>query len=170
MNPTNILKPATHLAIFADRRDRRKLPGVPGAAIAIFAGRRDRRIYKIRRHSPSVPVPAMFYAHQCESPVKSINQVGRFYHDFSERSSMEPGKVEVPGVSSSIGGENHLRFSLAIKFAAIGVSFNEDHLNSFCSFSCVLFFFLKTFRILGDIQSKSSSNLITIKSTFPNPH
>ena len=40
-----LLKPATHLAIlYADRRDRRKSPGVPGAAIAIFAVRRDRRI------------------------------------------------------------------------------------------------------------------------------
>ena len=39
------LKPATHLAIlYADHRDRRKSPGVPGAAIAIFADRRDRRI------------------------------------------------------------------------------------------------------------------------------
>ena len=39
------LKPATQLAIFyADRRDRRKSPGVPGAAIAIFADSRDRRI------------------------------------------------------------------------------------------------------------------------------
>ena len=39
------LKPATHLAIlYADRRDRRKSPGVPGAAIAIFTDRRDRRI------------------------------------------------------------------------------------------------------------------------------
>ena len=42
---TKFLKPATHLAIlYADRRDRRKLPGVPGAAIAIFADRGDRRI------------------------------------------------------------------------------------------------------------------------------
>ena len=39
------LKPATHLAIlYADRRDRRKSAGVPGAAIAIFADHRDRRI------------------------------------------------------------------------------------------------------------------------------
>ena len=39
------VKPAIHLAIlYADRRDRRKPPGVPGAAIAIFADRRDRRI------------------------------------------------------------------------------------------------------------------------------
>ena len=36
------LKPATHLAILYG--DRRKSPGVPGAAIAIFAVRRDRRI------------------------------------------------------------------------------------------------------------------------------
>ena len=35
------LKPATHLAIlYANRRDRRKSPGLPGAAIAIFADRR----------------------------------------------------------------------------------------------------------------------------------
>ena len=35
------LKPATHLAIlYADRRDRRKSLGVPGAAIAIFADHR----------------------------------------------------------------------------------------------------------------------------------
>ena len=39
------IKPATHLAIlYADRRNRRKSPGVPGAAIAIFADRRDRGI------------------------------------------------------------------------------------------------------------------------------
>ena len=30
--------------LYADRGDRRKSPGVPGAAIAIFADRRDRRI------------------------------------------------------------------------------------------------------------------------------
>ena len=37
--------PATNLAIlYADRRDRRKSPGVPGTAIAIFADRRNRRI------------------------------------------------------------------------------------------------------------------------------
>ena len=38
------IKPVTHLAIlYADRGDRRKSPGVPGAAMAIFADRRDRR-------------------------------------------------------------------------------------------------------------------------------
>ena len=41
----DFLKPATHLVIlYADRRDRRKSPGLPGAAIAIFADRPDRRI------------------------------------------------------------------------------------------------------------------------------
>ena len=86
------VKPATHLAIlYADRGDRRKSSGVPDAAIAIFADCRERRIKSpisgmsdigdfIRRHSPSVSVPAIFYAHRCELPVKSINQVGRFYH------------------------------------------------------------------------------------------
>ena len=40
-----ILKPATHLSIlYADSRDRRKSPGVSGAAISIFADRRDRRL------------------------------------------------------------------------------------------------------------------------------
>ena len=28
----------------------------------------------------SVPVPAIFYTHCCESLLKSTNQVGRFYH------------------------------------------------------------------------------------------
>ena len=38
-------KLAAHLAIlYADRGDRRKSPGVLGAAIAIFADHRDRRI------------------------------------------------------------------------------------------------------------------------------
>ena len=36
------VKAATHLAIlYADRRDRRKSPGVPGAVMAIFADRRN---------------------------------------------------------------------------------------------------------------------------------
>ena len=43
----HLLKPATYLVIlYADRRDRRKLPGVPGAAIAIFR-RSPRSVYKI---------------------------------------------------------------------------------------------------------------------------
>ena len=45
-----------------------------------------------------VPVPAVFYTHRCESPVKSTHQVGRFYHmTFQIALSMESGnKVEVP--------------------------------------------------------------------------
>ena len=65
---------------------RRFSPAVPGAAIAFFADRRDWRIKSPISgmsdigDSPSVPVPAIFYGHYCESPVKSTNQVGRFYH------------------------------------------------------------------------------------------
>ena len=39
-----------------------------------------------------------FYGHRCELPVKSINQVGRFYHMNNVESA------------TSIGGENCLRF------------------------------------------------------------
>ena len=40
---------------------------------------------KIHRHSPSVPVRAIFYADRGESPDKSTNQIGRFLsHDFSK--------------------------------------------------------------------------------------
>ena len=58
-----------------------------------------------------------FYAHGCELPLKSISQVERVYH----RNNVAIGEKKSPGVSASIGGENHLRFSLAIKFAAIVV-------------------------------------------------
>ena len=76
------VKPATHLAIFyADRRDRRKSPVVPGAAIAIFAA---------------------------------------ILHEFSKLPHRRDRRKKSPGVSASIGGENRLRFSLAINFAAIG--------------------------------------------------
>ena len=34
----------------------------------------------LRLNSPSVPVPAIFYGHCCESPVKLTHQVRRFYH------------------------------------------------------------------------------------------
>ena len=102
-------------------------------AIAIFADRRDRRIKSpisgmsdigdfIRRHSPSVSVPAIFYAHRCELQVMSINQVGGFYHmNNVEVPNRRDRRKKSPGVSASIGGENRLRFSLAIKFAAISV-------------------------------------------------
>ena len=97
------LKPATHLEILcADRGENRKLCPVC-AAIPIFAGRRDRRIKTpiscmsdigdlIRRHSPSVPVPAIFHSHRCKSPVKSTIQVGRFYHmTFQKAPRWSPG-------------------------------------------------------------------------------
>ena len=70
--------------LYAERRDRRKSPGVPGAAIAIFTDRRDRRIkspiylacHPHVRYRRSVSVPAISYFHLCELP---INQDGLFY-------------------------------------------------------------------------------------------
>ena len=63
-------KPATHLAIlYADRGDRRIKSPISGMSDIGD---------KIRRHSPSVPAPAIFYGHCCESPVKPTHQVGRF--------------------------------------------------------------------------------------------
>ena len=113
------VKPATRLAIlYADRGDRRKSPGEPGAAIAIFADRRDRRIKSpisgmsdIDRRLNS-PVPAIFYAYRCESLVKSTNQVGRFSHmNFLNAPRWSPGtklkcrrRKKSPSVSASIGG------------------------------------------------------------------
>ena len=45
-----------------------------------------------RLDSPSVPVPAIFYAHRCESPAKSTNQVGRLYHmTFQNTPRWSPG-------------------------------------------------------------------------------
>ena len=42
-------------------------------------------------------------------------------HDFSKLPHRRDQRKKSPAVSASIGGENRLRFSLAIKFAAIGV-------------------------------------------------
>ena len=95
---------------------------MPGGAIAIFVDRRDRRIKSpisgmsdigdlIRRHSPSVPVPAIFYAHRCLSPPKSTNQVGRFYHMTFQNGGHDRGKW--PGRS--------LGMKLKCQIAAIGV-------------------------------------------------
>ena len=42
-------------------------------------------------------------------------------HEFSKLPHRRDRRKKSPGVSASIGGENRLRFSLAIKFAAIGV-------------------------------------------------
>ena len=84
-----------------------------------------------------MPVPAIFYPHRRESPVKSTNQVGRFYHMIFQNGGwqrhLEPAnKVEVPHRRDwrknrqvclhPVGGENRVRFSMAIKFAAIGES------------------------------------------------
>ena len=45
-----------------------------------------------RLNSPSVPVPAIFYAHRCESPLKSTNEVRRFYHMTFQNVGHERGK------------------------------------------------------------------------------
>ena len=63
--------PANLIAIFADRRNRRTKSPISGMSDIGDL---------IRRHSPSVPVPAIFYVYCCESPVKPTHQVGRFYH------------------------------------------------------------------------------------------
>ena len=76
------------MILYADRGDRGKSPGMPGAAMEIFADRRG-----IKSHSPSVPVPARsLYPHRCESPIKSTNYVGRFYHMAFQNGGHERGK------------------------------------------------------------------------------
>ena len=109
------------------------------AVIAIFADRHDRCIKSPicdmpdnHRHSPSVPVPVIFYANRCKSPINQDRLFLILLFKMVDRSNkMEPGnKLEVPhcrdqrkkspGVSTGISGENRLLFSLAIKFAAIG--------------------------------------------------
>ena len=68
-----------------------------------------------------MPVPAIFYVHRCELPVKSINQVGRFYHmNNVEVPHRRDRRKKSPDVSASIGGENRLRFSLAIDADTLG--------------------------------------------------
>ena len=74
------------MILYADRGDRGKSPGMPGAAMAIFADRR------IKSYSPSVPVPAILSPHRCELPIKSTNQVGRFYHMAFHNGGHERGK------------------------------------------------------------------------------
>ena len=58
-----------------------------------------------------MPVPAIFYAHRCESPLKSTNQVGRFYHMTFQNGGHDRGKW--PGRS--------LGMKLKCQIAAIGV-------------------------------------------------
>ena len=48
---------------------------------------------------------------------KSISQVGWFYH----MNNAAIGEKKSAGVSASIGGKNHSRFSLPMKFAVIVV-------------------------------------------------
>ena len=112
---------------------------MPGAAIMIFADCLNRRIKSlvsdisdmgdlIRQHSPSVPIPAILYAHCCKSP----DRLGDFYHmtfqSSGQQRCLEPGnKIEVanrrdwrsksPSVPASINGEIHSRYSLAIKIS-----------------------------------------------------
>ena len=73
-----LVKPATHLAIlYADRRDRRKSPGVPGAAIACrHVGYRRLNLPAFAKFTRSRD----FYVYYCKSPVKPAHSVGRFYH------------------------------------------------------------------------------------------
>ena len=127
-------KPATHLAIlYADRRDRRKSPGVPGPAIAIF-GRSPRSAYKIadiwnvryrRLNSPAFAMCARSrdFLRLLLRIASEANPSGWtiLSHEFSKLPHRRDRRKKSPGVSASIGGENRLRFSLAIKFAAIGV-------------------------------------------------
>ena len=95
---TDCVKPSTHWVIlYADRRERRKSPGVPGAAIAIFADRRDRRI---------------------KSPICGIS------HEFSILPHRRDRRKKSPSVSASIGGENRLRFSLPIIADTLGDVFS----------------------------------------------
>ena len=127
------VKPATHLAIlYADRRDRRKSPGVPGAAIAIFADRRDRRIIADIWHVRYRRLNSPAFAKCARSRdflrlllwiASKANPSGWaiLSHEFSKLLHRRDRRKKSPGVSASISGENRLRFSLAIKFAAIGV-------------------------------------------------
>ena len=56
-----------------------------------------------------MPVPAIFYAHHCESPVQSTRQVEQFYHnDFSKLPHPRDRRKKSPSVSGIIGGENRL--------------------------------------------------------------
>ena len=142
------LKPATHLAIlYADRGDRRKSPGVPGAAIAIspssllkasntpgdFIRRSRRSAYKIadiwhvrygRLNSPAFAKCARSrdFLRSLLGIASEANPSGWaiLSHEFSKLPHRCNRRKKSPSVSASIGGENRLRFSPAILFAAIG--------------------------------------------------
>ena len=79
----------------------------------------------IRRHSPSVPVPAIFYAHHCESPVKSTHEVGQFYHNvFSKLPHPRDRRKKSPSVSAIIRGDQirrdrRIKFKMHVRIGAI---------------------------------------------------
>ena len=51
-----------------------------------------------------MPVPAIFYTYRCELPVKSINQVGRFYHmNDVEVPHRRDRRIKSSGVSPALG-------------------------------------------------------------------
>ena len=77
-----MLKLVTHQTIlYADRGDRRKSPGVAGAAIAIFADHRDR---------------AIFIRHPMEPKIKA------------EEPHCRDQRKNLPSMSAAIYGENRL--------------------------------------------------------------
>ena len=124
------LKPATHLAIlYADRRDRRKSPGVPGAAIAIFASAyKIADIWHVRYRRLSSPAFAKCarlrdFLRLLLRIASKANPSGWaiLSHEFSKLPHRRDRRKKSPGLSASISGENRLRLSLVIKFAAIGV-------------------------------------------------
>ena len=119
-------KPATHMAIlYADRGDRRKSPGVPAAPIAIFADRQYLACQISRLSSPAFAKCARSrdFLHLLLRIASKVNPSGwQFYlMSFQNCHIAAIGEKNTPGVSVSIGDENRLRFSLPIKFAAIGV-------------------------------------------------
>ena len=125
---TIFLKPATHLAIlYADHRDRRKSPGLPGCSDCHF--RRSRRsaykiadIWHVRYRRLNLPAFAKS-ARSCDflriASKANPSGLAILSHDCSKLPHRRDRRKKWPGVSASIGGENRLRFSLAIKFAAI---------------------------------------------------
>ena len=111
-------------------------PGVPRAAIANFADHRDRRMkspisgmsdsFRYRRlNSPAFVKCARFrdFLRSLLRIASKANPSGLaiLSHDFSKLPHRRDRRKKSPSVSASIGGEDRLRFSLAIKFAAIGI-------------------------------------------------
>ena len=86
--------------LYADRRDRRKSPGVPGAGIAI--GVSDNWHVRYRRLNSSAFAKCVRSCDFLRSMLRiagKVNQSGWaiISHDFSKLPSMEPGnKIEVP--------------------------------------------------------------------------